>query len=118
MNITIAKALTFFTPPSAGCEGGEDRSKYERLSIPFTFKPQLSLTEALIAATAATLRIFLGCALFAVWGAYSLLLWSTIRSLLLRVGVLLPLFLAFLVSLALLMFAITAIVSFVSPRRP
>ena len=94
----------------------EDRSSYERFAIPFTFKPQLGLGEALIAAVAGFLRIFLGLVLFAVWGAYSLLPWTSIRSLVWRAGALLLLFVVFLLAVALLMAAIGALARALSPR--
>ncbi len=55
--------------------GGVDpaRSTYERFAIPYSFKPRLSLAEAVIAATGAFFRIFLGSILFAVWGVYTFL---------------------------------------------
>ena len=88
----------------------------ERFPIPFTFKPRLSLTEALIATAAAVARILLGSFLFAVWGTYSLIAWTTIRNLPSRVGAVSSLFLAFLLSCALLMSAISAFVRAISPR--
>lgn len=91
-------------PPSRA----EDRSPYERFAIPFTFKPQLGLDEALIAAGAAFLRILFGSVLFAVWGVYSVLAWTSIRSLVWRAGALLLLFIVFLLAVALLMAAIAA----------
>jgi hypothetical protein len=54
--------------------------------------------------------------LFAVWGAYSLVAWATIRNLLWRVGAVSSLFLAFLLSCALLMAAISVFVRAISPR--
>ena len=90
--------------------------RHDRFAIPFTFKPRLSLAEALIATVAAVARIFLGSLVFAVWGAYSLVAWMTIRNLLWRVGAVSSLFLAFLVSCALLMAGISAFVRAISPR--
>ena len=43
-----------------------DRPGYERFAIPYSFKPRLSLVEALVASLGAFLRIFLGSLLFAV----------------------------------------------------
>jgi hypothetical protein len=110
----IAKVRVLFFPLAARGDGGEDRSKYERLAIPFTFKPQLSFLEALVATFGALLRVFLGSLLFAVWGTYSLVAWTTIRNQFWRVGVQLPLFLLFLLIFALLMLAIAALVRTVS----
>jgi hypothetical protein len=118
MRISIGKMLAYFAASPQGCEREEDRSKYERLAVPFTFKPQLSFVEAVIASMGALLRILLGSALFAVWGAYSLAIWSTFQNPLLRVVLLLALLVAFLASFALLMIAITALVRKVLPRSP
>lgn len=91
---------------------------YERFAIPHAFKPQLSFPEAIIAAMGAFLRIFLGSLLFAVWGAYTMVMWSTIRTPLLRVALLLPMILLFLVLFTLLMMAIAAAVRSLLLRRP
>lgn len=92
------------------------RSSYERLAIPYTFKPQLSLAEAAISAGGAFLRILFGSILFAVWGTYTFYLWSTIRNVFLRGGVVLTLSLLFAVSFAFLMLAISALVRKCWPR--
>jgi len=110
----LARVLSFTT-----MDGGDEekaRSKYERLAIPFTFKPQLSFAEALVATAGAMLRIVLGSLLFAVWGTYSLVAWAAIRNPLWRIGVQLPLFLMFVLSFFLLMFAIAALVRTISRR--
>ncbi len=112
MYIAMARAFLFPTADRAGDE--EVRSKYERLAIPFTFKPQLSFLEAVIATAGAFSRVFLGSLLFAVWGTYSLVAWTRIHNPFLRVGVQLPLFLLFLFSFFLLMFAIAALVRITS----
>jgi hypothetical protein len=109
-NVYLAKARALLLPPTDRGVGVEDRSVYERFAIPFTFKPQLSFTEALIAAAGACLRIFLGSLLFAVWGTYSLVSWTAIRIPFWRICVLLLMFLLFLLSFALLMLGIAALV--------
>lgn len=108
-NAHIERALTLLFPLAIGGDAG-DRPQYERLAIPHTFKPQLSFVEAVVAALAAFLRVLLGCLLFAVWGAYSLFAWSTIRDPFLRVGVQLSLFLLFAASFVLVMLAIATLV--------
>ena len=112
--ITAALALLFPTIDRDDKE--EARSKYERFAIPFTFKPQLSFPEALVATAGALLRILLGSLLFAVWGTYSLVVWAAIRNPFWRISVQLPLFLLFLVSFSLLMQAIAALVRTISRR--
>lgn len=97
-------------------DGGPDRSVFERFAIPYTFKPNLSFLEAVIATAAAFLRVFLGSLLFAVWGTYSLVAWTSIRNPFWRVGALLPLLLLFFISFASLMFAIAALVRVISIR--
>ena len=88
------------------------RSSYERFAIPYTFKPQLSVLEATCAATMAFLRIFLGSLLFAVWGVYTLMAWSAIHNVFLRIGAVAAMGALFLLCLALLMWAISVL-----PRR-
>jgi hypothetical protein len=92
------------------------RSSFERFAIPHTFKPQLSLAEAAISAAGAFLRILFGSMLFAVWGTYTFYLWSSIRNLFLRGGVLLALLLLFAVSFTFLMLLISALVKKCLPR--
>ena len=110
-----ARALLF--PPAVHDDRAADRCVHERFAIPYTFKPQLSLAEAFIAATVALLRIFVGSLLFAVCGTYTLVAWSNIQSLFLRVAAVLSLVLLFLVSLFLLMLASSALTRIYSPRR-
>ena len=114
-NLSVAKLLPYFSTLPA--ESGENRSGSERFAIPFSFKPQLSFREAVVGAVGSFLRVVLGCILFAVWGAYSLKLWATIRSPWLRIGLLSSLLIAFLLSLALTMLAIAAVMRSVLPKR-
>jgi hypothetical protein len=97
---------------------GQDpaRSTYERFAIPYSFKPRLSVAEAVIAASGALLRILLGSILFAVWGTYTFLALSAIKNVFLRGFVLLALIALFALLLALLMLSITALVRLVWPR--
>jgi len=85
------------------------RSPFERFQIPYTFKPNLSVGEAVAAAVVAFLRILLGSLLFAFWGAYSLAALTRIRSWFWRAALAAPLIILFLVLFALLMLAITAV---------
>jgi hypothetical protein len=92
------------------------RSEYERLAIPHTFKPQLSLGEAAIAAAGAFLRILFGSLLFAVWGTYTFLAWNMVRNVLLRGLVLLVLLVLFAAMFVLLMLGIAALVRMFWPQ--
>lgn len=92
------------------------RPSYERLAIPYSFKPQLSLVEAAISAAGAFLRIVSGSILFAVWGTYTFYAWSSMRNVFLRGSVVLVLLFLFVVSFALLMLAISALVRKCLPR--
>jgi hypothetical protein len=114
----MARARDLLFPLADQGHAGVDRSAYERLPIPHSFKPRLSFAEALVAVTGAFLRIFLGSLLFAVWGSYSLAAWTSSRSYVWRAAVLLPLLLAFLVSFFLMLLAIAALVRACSPKRP
>ena len=119
MRLSVAKLLPYFSglPAESPAENEETRSRGERFAIPFSFKPQLSFWEGVVGAAGAFLRVLLGCILFAVWGAYSLMFWSTIRSVWLRIGVLSSFLIAFLLSQALTMLAIAAVMRSVLPRR-
>ena len=105
----VSKAWTLLFPTGVR-PGGGDRSAYERFAIPYTFKPQLSFLEAVVAAIGAFLRVLFGCLLFAVWGTYSLFTWSTIHDPFLRVGIQLPLFFCFVLCFMLVMLAIAALI--------
>jgi hypothetical protein len=109
-NAHIARARALLFSADVRADVGEHRSAYERCAIPYTFKPQLSFLEALVAAAGAFLRVLLGCLSFAVWGTYSLFAWSMIRNPFWRIGVQLPLFLSFILSFVLIMLAIAALV--------
>jgi hypothetical protein len=116
-NARIERALTLLFPLATG-GGPVERSQYERFALPYSFKPQLSFLEAVVAALGAFLRVLLGCLLFAVWGTYSLFTWSTIRNPFLRVGVQLPLFFLFAACFLLVMLVIANVVKAVSLRLP
>lgn len=92
-----------------GAPAARDRSSYERFAIPYSFKPQLSLAEAAVAAFGAFIRIVLGSILFAVWGAYILLTWTTVHNLVLRCAAVLALVASLGAAMALLMLGVTAL---------
>lgn len=96
-------------PPVEPPRRASGRPVYERFAIPYSFKPNLSVAEAVIATIATFLRIFLGSLLFAFWGAYSLAALNRIRTFSWRVAVAPVLIVLFLALLALLMLAISAL---------
>jgi hypothetical protein len=108
--------LLFLSQPTVENDQATDRSVYERFAIPYTFKPQLSFWEALVATIAAFFRILLGSLLFAFWGTYTLVVWNRIHSLFWRPVVLLPLILVFVVMFTWLMVAITALARILCPK--
>ena len=116
--VALEKVRALLFPPAAPTAASADRSVYERIPIPHTFKPRLSLIEALIAVAGAFLRIFLGSLLFAVWGTYTLLACSKIKGHLWRAIAVVPLVVLFLLTFAALMLAISAMVRTLSPKRP
>ena len=114
----LATVRALFILPEDDVTGDDpQRSVYERFAIPYSFKPQLSLLEAVIAASGAFSRIVLGSLLFAVWGTYTFLAWISIRNLFWRVAVLLAMIVLFVLSFALLMLAISALVRMLWPKR-
>ena len=98
---------------------GQDaaRSSYERFAIPYSFKPRLSLSEAVVAAFGAFFRIVLGSILFGVWGTYTLVAWSLHHNFFWHAAVVIVMVPLFCIALALLMMAITALVRAVWPHR-
>jgi hypothetical protein len=95
-----------------------ERSSYERFAIPYSFKPSLSLPEALISVCGAFLRIVVGSLLFGIWGTYSFLAWSSIHNVILRYATLLALISAFALAMTCIMLAISTGVRMVWPQRP
>jgi hypothetical protein len=69
---------------------------YKHFAVPHQFQPELTVSQAAVAALRAFLRIFLGSILFGVWGAYALLLWVSIPNLFLRVMAMIPMIALFL----------------------
>ena len=53
------------------------REAPERLPLPHSFKPRLTVAEAAVAVAGTTLRILTGSLLFAVWGACSVAVWQS-----------------------------------------
>lgn len=113
----LAKLRTFLIPPDDRGVADPARSVYERFAIPHTFKPQLSLTEALISVAGAFLRIVLGSILFGFSGAYTIVAWNSIRNLFWRVLAVLFLVSVFVISFTFLMLAISALVRMLWPKR-
>jgi hypothetical protein len=81
----------------------------ERFAIPYSFAPNLSLAEACASLAFALARIFLGSLLFAFWGVGTALLYHAIGSQFWRIAVLPPALLVFLLGMAGLMAAISAL---------
>ena len=107
LNLRTIEALIFAEAgPPAHTEGGS-RNLYQRFAIPHLFQPELSPSQAFTAALRAFLRIFLGSLLFGVWGAYTLLLWTSIPNLFLRIAAMIPMLALFLVLLCGLLIATT-----------
>jgi len=93
------------------------RPGHERFPLPHLFKPRLSLYEAFVATCGALLRIVFGSLLFAVWGTYTLMAWTTIRNYFWRAAVVLPMLVLFLLLLVLLLTSISALVRFILSKR-
>jgi hypothetical protein len=110
----IADAVAF---PVERFAGNPERGSYERLAIPHSFKPQLSLAQAALAAGGAFLRIFLGSILFGFWGAYTYLACRAVKNIYSRGALLLASIVLFIVLLMLLLMAITALVRMMWPQR-
>ena len=91
-------------------------SLYERLPVPYVFRPLMSVADASVAAVTIFTRIFLGCLLFAVWGTYTMFAWSSIPSHFWRTTAMLPLAILFVFLLGLLMLGISAASSYVTKR--
>ena len=114
MNLSTIRALLFaeaVLPPAdaARVAEGRDRHPFEQFAVPFMFQPVLTPSQAFVAALRAFLRIILGSMLFGVWGAYALLMWTSIHNPFLRVAAMIPMIALFLTLLGGLMIA-TALV--------
>jgi len=118
MSSILAKLGDLIALPAEGEPTDPTRSSYERFAIPYSFKPRLSLAEAAVSAAGALARIFLGSMLFALWGTFSFVAWRTIHNIVLRILAVAGLTALFVVLMALLMLAISALVKRVWPRRP
>lgn len=94
-----------------------DRSSYERFALPFTFKPRLSLWEALLAVSVTFLRIVLGSVLFGYCGAYAISTYQAVNGWFWRGCIVALAFLLFLLLLGALMAGISAVVRLVLPGR-
>lgn len=94
-----------------------DRPAYERLTVPFTFPPQLSVVEALCATAGAFARIVLGSMLFAAWAAASFLAWAKPWHVFWRLLALVLLLGLFLSVTAAVMISISWAVDKITPRR-
>jgi hypothetical protein len=100
--------------PDAAARG---RSVFSRFAVPYTFSPDLSLGEALVAIAGCLTRVFSACLLFSVWGALSAFAWIAMSSHFWRAVAVLPLVLLFLLALAVLMGAISKVERAIAPKR-
>ena len=102
LNLRAIEALIFAEAPRSEPESVTEaakRSPFERFAVPFMFQPSLTPAQAAMAALRTLLRIFLGSLLFGVWGAYALLVWTSIHNPLLRVAAMIPMIALFLLLL-------------------
>jgi hypothetical protein len=84
------------------------QSLRSRLAPPYTFSPDLSLGDALVAVVAALVRILGGCTLFALLGGGIVLAWSSIANPFWRAGAVVLLALTFAASFAMLLILVSA----------
>ncbi|HXB75134.1 MAG TPA: hypothetical protein VNY05_43280 [Candidatus Acidoferrales bacterium] len=103
----VGKLLRRLQPDHTPRAATQGRSIFSRLAVPYTFSPDLSLGDALIAIAGCLTRIFAACVLFAVWGVLSALAWSAIENHFWRAAAVLALVLIFLAGLATVMIAIS-----------
>jgi hypothetical protein len=75
---------------------------------PYSFKPELSLREAVVAVIAGLLRILFGSLLFAVCGAFALMTWKASHNMFWRIAATVGFAAIFLLCLALTLWAIAA----------
>jgi hypothetical protein len=109
---TIALIMDDPAEPAASASDQEN-SALERFALPYKFTPQLRVSHAALLALRALLRIFLGSILFGAWGAYTLLVWTSILNPYLRSAAMVPMFALFLALLAGMMIATARL----SPRH-
>jgi hypothetical protein len=89
----------------------------EAFGVPHTFNPNLSLSQAVLAAGIAFSRIILGSMLFALWGVAGLLTYAAIANPALRILAVVPIILLFLLSLVTLMLGISMFINWLHRRR-
>jgi hypothetical protein len=108
LNLRHIQAL-IFGEHAAGALAAKtgERSPLGQFAVPFMFQPELTLSQAFTAALRAFLRIILGSILFGVWGAYALLMWTSIPNPVLRVVAMIPMIALFLALLCGLLIATT-----------
>jgi hypothetical protein len=88
-----------------------------RLAVPYTFGPDLTLGEALLAVMLCLTRIFSACLLLAAWGGFSAFVWGAIVSHFWRAAAVLVLVSIFLTCFVLLMRAISRMEKRILPDR-
>jgi hypothetical protein len=113
----VERLLLLLQPDHTPHAATQGRSILSRLAVPYTFSPDLSFGDALIAIAGCLARIFAACVLFALWGGLSAVVWSASGNHFWRAAAVLPLVLIFLAVLAALMIAISAVERMIAPRR-
>lgn len=114
---TQARRFLFPSDPVPAPPPADNVSVYERFAIPYTFKPQMGLLEAILSALAAFLRICCGCLWFAVWGAYTYWICAAIPVLLFRPFAFVVLLAVFLLGFGFMMQAVSALLHRLWPNR-
>jgi hypothetical protein len=94
------------------------RSPLEKFAVPHQFQPRLSLSGALVAVTGALARILLGCLIAALWGVWIWLTAVSPHSIFWKGAAILALAAGLAASLAALLWAISALVNYLTPSSP
>jgi hypothetical protein len=83
----------------------------QTFGVPYTFAPNLTIAEALVAVVVAVGRIFVGSINFAAWGVTAWITYGAIHNPILRILAVLPIAILFVASTAAFMIGITAVVN-------
>jgi hypothetical protein len=116
LSVWLGRIRPLILPEPTPSSMDEGRSVLTRLAIPHSFGPDLGPWSALLAVLGCLARIFGACLLFAVWGGFSALAWSAIGNRVWPVAAILPAVLVFLILLAALMIAVSAVENAIRAR--